>query len=287
MKEGIFMSKNDQFRFTTVSEFINAEISRRDAADILGMSERSVSRLARKVESSGMTGVLHGNVKRRPINTSDEMLKLEVKDLLQNKYFDFNMTHALEKLRQEHKLTVSYPTLRRWCHDWNLVKRRKRRRAKIFKSRTRMPCEGLLLQFDGSPHHWNGKDEWCLISAIDDATSEIPYAEFFHSEDTLNCMRVLQKIIEIKGIPHSLYVDRAGWFGGTKRQNFAHFKKAAEELNIRIIFASTPQAKGRIERSHQTIQDRLIPEMRIRNIQKMPTANAFLIEAFIPHVWNQ
>jgi hypothetical protein len=89
---------------------------------------------------------------------------------------------------------------------------------------------------EGSHHRWNRKDEWCLIAAIDDATSDIPYTEFFLSKDTLNCMTVIQRIIERKGIPCAIYVDKAGWFGGLKRQSFNHFKNACEELGIRVIF---------------------------------------------------
>jgi hypothetical protein len=150
-----------------------------------------------------------------------------------------------------------------------------------------MPSEGLLLQMDGSPHRYNGKDEWCLIAAIDDATSDIPYAEFFLSEDTINCMSVMQKIIEKKGIPYAIYVDRAGCLGGGKRALFNQFKRACGELDIRIIFASSAQAKGRIERTWDTIQDRLIPEMRLRNIKSMPAANDYLQNQFIPNYWTQ
>jgi hypothetical protein len=150
-----------------------------------------------------------------------------------------------------------------------------------------MPSEGLLLQMDGSPHRYNGKDEWCLIAAIDDATSEIPYAEFFHSEDTISCMTVMQKIIEKKGIPQAIYTDKAGIFGGHKRQKFSQFCRACEELDIQVICADSAQAKGRIERTWDTFQDRIVPEMRIRNIHRMPAANSYLQEQFIPNYWVQ
>ena len=99
-------------------------------------------------------------------------------------------------------------------------------------------------------------------------------------------MTVMQKIIEKNGIPYALYVDRAGWFGGQKRQNFAQFKRACEELDINVIFANSPQAKGRIERAWDTIQDRLIPEMRIRKIKSMPAANDYLQNQFLANYWN-
>jgi transposase-like protein len=203
-----------------------------------------------------------------------------------DKYFDFNMTHCLEVLKSEHNIIVKYATFRKWCHEKQMVKRWKRSKGVIRNKRVRMPNEGLLLQMDGSPHRYNGKDVWCLIAAIDDATSDIPYAEFFLSEDTINCMTVMQKIIEKKGIPYAIYVDRAGCLGGGKRALFNQFRRACGELNIRIIFASSPEAKGRIERTWDTFQDRIIPEMRLKNIHRIPAANEYLQKQFIPNYWT-
>ena len=97
--------------------------------------------------------------------------------LVEEKYHDCNMTHCLEVLKERHEIVVTYSTFRRWCHERQIVKRRKRRRGVTRSRRIRMPNEGLLLQMDGSPHRYNGKDNWCLIAAIDDATSDIPYAD--------------------------------------------------------------------------------------------------------------
>ena len=140
---------------------------------------------------------------------------------------------------------------------------------------------------DGSPYRYNGKDEWCLIAAIDDATSDIPYAEYFLSEDTINCMTVLQKIIEKQGIPYAIYVDQAGCWGGEKRAHFNQFKRACEELGIKIIFANSPEGKGRIERTWDTMQDRIIPEMRLRKIHRMSAANDYLQNQFLPNYWKK
>lgn len=138
---------------------------------------------------------------------------------------------------------------------------------------------------DGSHHKWNGKDEWCLIAAVDDATSDIPYAEFFLSEDTLNCMTVIQKIIEKKGYRWPLC--RSCWMvWRSKEARILRVQKACEDLGIRVIFANSPQGKGRIERTWDTFQDRIIPEMRIRGITSIPAANSFLWEEFIPCYWR-
>jgi hypothetical protein len=285
--EGILMSKNEQFRYLAVSNFLTGKVNRLQTAELLRVTERTVSRLARRIEQKSFLGVAHGNRGSTPANKLGENFRIMVMKLVMERYFDFNMTHCLEKLRDEHGLEVTYSVFRRWCHAEHMVKRRKRRRGKAHIKRVRMPQEGLLLQFDGSHHRWNGKEEWCLIAAIDDATSDIPYAEFFHSEDTLNCMTVMQRIVERKGIPYAVYVDRAGWFGGQKRQMFCQFKRACEDLNIEVIFANSAQAKGRIERAWDTFQDRMIPEMRIRNITRMPGANEYLQNEFLPNYWKR
>lgn len=287
MDEGIFMSKQGQLVYRVVSDFLNAKVSRKEAAEILEVRERTISRIARRIENKGMLAAVHGNRGRAAWNRKHDELKGTVMRLVKERYFDFNMTHCLEKLKAEHGFTLSYETFRQWCHEQKIVKRQKRRLPKARYRRARMQSEGLLLQMDGSPHRYNGQDEWCLIAAIDDATSDIPYGEFFHSEDTINCMTVLQKIIEKVGIPYALYVDQAGCLGGGKRAHFNQFKRAADELGIRIIFATSPEAKGRIERAWDTIQDRLIPEMRLRKIHRMPAANHYLQNQFLPNYWKK
>lgn len=284
--KGVYMSKNGQVTYQVVSDFLSNKLSRREAAVLLQVRERTVTRLARRIESKGLFGVIHGNREKSPSNKKCKDLQKSVMKLVEEKYFDFNMTHCLEVLKENHAIEVRYSTFRRWCHQRHLVKRRKRGKGVARNRRTRMQSEGLLLQMDGSPHRFNGKDEWCLIAAIDDATSDIPYAEFFLSEDTINCMTVMQKIIEKKGIPYAIYVDKAGCLGGGKRAFFNQFKRACTELNIRIIFASSPEAKGRIERTWDTIQDRIIPEMRVRQIHRMPAANHYLQNQFIPNYWT-
>lgn len=280
------MSKQGQLVYRTVSDFIHGTLNRKEAAELLEVRERTVTRIAGRIREKGMLAVVHGNRNRVPWNKKQEEMKQMVMGLVLSKYFDFNMTHCLEKLKELHGLRIKYETFRRWCHEKKIVKRAKRRKAVARYRRARMQSAGLLLQMDGSPHRYNGKDEWCLIAAIDDATSEIPYGEFFHSEDTINCMTVLQRIIELKGIPYALYVDQAGCLGGGKRAHFNQFKRAAEELGMKIIFATSPEAKGRIERSWDTIQDRIIPEMRIRKIHRMPAANDYLQNQFLPNYWQ-
>jgi transposase-like protein len=284
---GVWVTKRDQFVFDTMSQFISGKITRKQAATLLRRRERTVSRLARRIEMKGVIGVAHGNRARAAHNRLPGELKTQTVRLMQTQYFDFNLTHALEKLKERHGIKVSHDTLRRWCHEKGLVKRAKRRRAKVRRQRDRMAAEGLLLQMDGSPFEYNGRDMWTLIAAIDDATSDIPYAEFFLSEDTLNCMTVLQRIIERKGLPYAIYTDQAGWLAGNKRAQFTQFKRACDDLGIRLIPAYSAQAKGRIERAWDTFQDRIVPEMRLRKICHLPAANTYLQEHFLPGYWRQ
>uniref|UniRef100_UPI0030CCF55C ISNCY family transposase n=1 Tax=uncultured Alteromonas sp. TaxID=179113 RepID=UPI0030CCF55C len=152
--------------------------------------------------------------------------------------------------------------------------------------RERMEAPGLMMQMDGSPHLWFGDKKHCLIAMVDDANSDI-HAEFFPSETTEGCMKVMRSVVEKYGVFKTLYVDRAGIFGGPKRCNFSQMQRACKELGIEIIFASSPQGKGRIERAFETLQDRLIPELRLNNISDMTGANSYLQHVFIPHFWRK
>ena len=149
-----------------------------------------------------------------------------------------------------------------------------------------MSHPGLLLQLDGSTHRWFGNKKTCLMAIIDDATSEL-HAEFFPSETTSACMKLLRSVLEQKGAFKALYVDRAGLYGGSKRCHFSQVQRACEEVNIEIIYAHSPEAKGRIERAFGTLQDRLIPELGLQGIKDLEGANKYLQTTFIPKYWDQ
>lgn len=143
-----------------------------------------------------------------------------------------------------------------------------------------------MLQMDGSTHRWFSNNKSCLITMIDDANSDI-HAEFFPSETTAGCLKVMRSVIDRYGVFKTLYVGRAGIFGGPKRCNLSQMQRACEELGIEIIFASSPQGKGRIERAFDTLQNRLIPELRLHNIIDMAGANSYLQHVFIPQFWRK
>lgn len=287
MEGTIAVSKADQFRWRIIEDYRAGRVSRREAATLLNVTEKTVQRLAKRCREKGLIGLKHGNFQRKPKNATFEEVKALCLELASKTYYDFNITHCLEMLRSRHGIEVSYSVFRRWCVAEGIGKRKRRRTSKARVYRERMGNEGLLLQMDGSHHKWNGSDEWVLIAAIDDATSEIAHAQMFKSEDTINCMTVLRRIIEIKGVPEALYVDRAGWFGGMKRQYFSQFVRACDELEIRVIYANSPQAKGRIERTWRTFQDRLIPELRLHEIKALAAANEYIQKEFIPNYWER
>lgn len=287
MEGTIAVSKTDQFRWRIVEDYRGGRVSRKEAATLLNVSEKTIQRLSKRIREKGLSGLVHKNRAKTPHNASDEALRARCLELAATVYYDFNCTHTLEMLRSRHNIDVSYSVFRRWCVAAGIGKRKRRRPSKARVYRERMGNEGLLLQMDGSHHKWNGSDEWVLIAMIDDATSDIPYAGMFRSEDTINCMAVLRRVIEMKGLPEALYVDRAGWFGGMKRQYFSQFVRACEELDIRVIYANSPQAKGRIERTWRTFQDRLIPELRLHEIKALKDANEYIEKNFIPNYWEK
>lgn len=288
MTEGVFMSVQQEVTFWVLEDYRNGKESLESAASKLGITPRSVSRKAKRLKESGLAGLIHGNVKRTPKNRSPDELRQRVISLLRDVYYDFNLIHAREKLISEHGIKVSYGTLHTWARQEGVGRgKKKRRTSKARIHRERMANEGLLLQMDGSHHRWNGADEWCLIAMIDDATSDIPYAEFFPGETTLACMKVLRQVIEKKGIPDIIYTDEAGWAGGGKRENFSQFNRACEELGIRLITTRSPEAKGRIERAWRTCQDRLVPEFRLAGIKSMLDANRYLQQVFLPTYWRE
>ena len=281
----IVMDAKTQLKVDIIARVAQGRIKISNASKLLKKSKRTIERYLQQYRKIGIKFAVHRNSNRFPINKTSELLKRKVHKLIKEKYYDFNLTHLNEKLKNNEGLHVKRETLRGWAHEIHHVKRAKKRRAKARKRRERMESPGLLLQMDGSPHRWFGNSKSCLIAIIDDANSEL-YAEFFSAETTLGCLKVLKDLISKKGVFKTLYVDKAGIFAGPKRSNFSQVKRACEELGIEIIFANSPEGKGRIERSFDTLQDRLLPELRLNNIIIMEEANLYLKEVFIPSYWS-
>ena len=288
MVGGVWVSKKAEIRYETVKDFINGKISRKHTASSLGITERAVTNLANKVRRLGLPGAIHGNHDRAPKHKKPTVMKAKAARLKEEKYFDYNISHTMDKFEQnETDLAMSYSTFYRWCTSLGLGKHKQKRRKKVTKKlRVRYKQEGFLVQMGGSPHIWFADQESCLIIMIDDATIKIVAAQFWPTETTMGCLSVLKECVSNHGIPGFIYTDGAGIYGGQKRQGFSHFDASCGELGSKVIYASSPEAKGRVERCKRTLQDRLIPELRSAGITKMGEANAFL-KNFLKTDWEK
>ena len=280
------INSKSQLTIDIIAKVSEKKMSVANAAKLLNKSTRTVERYLQRYRKIGVQFIIHGNSGSEPANKTANALKSQVQALIREKYYDLNLLHLSETLITNENISVKRETLRKWAHEIHHVKRSKRRRSKAHKRRERMISPGLMLQMDGSPHRWFGDKKSCLIAIIDDANSDL-YAEFFPSETTVGCLKVMRSVIEKNGLFKTLYVDRAGIFGGPKRCNFSQMQRACEELGIEIIFANSPQGKGRIERAFDTLQDRLIPELRLNNITDINKANDYLQQQFIPKYWRK
>ena len=270
------MNRKQHLKLDVITKILAKKISRKLAAKILNVSERTISRYLKAYREKGLRFVYHGNKGKVPKNKISPEIRQQVIHLVKAKYFDFNLTHTIEKLKNDESIQIALETLRRWYKEEGFSKKYRVRSRKITQARQRVSQTGVLLQMDGSYHKWFGGKESCLITAIDDCNNDLYYSGFYQSETTLACMDVLKKIIEKKGKFEVLYVDKAGVYGGGKRQLFSNLKRACEELGIHVLFANSPEAKGRIERVFRTLQDRLIPEMRLAGVKTRSQANRFL-----------
>jgi len=282
----IMLDSKSQLSVDIIAKVSEGKITINNAAKLLSRSRRTIERYLTQYQKVGITFIIHGNKGKAPVNKTSNDLKIKVQSLIKEKYYDVNLQHLAELLLLNEGIQIKRETLRTWAHEIHHVKRAKRRRPKARKRRERMESSGLMLQMDGSPHRWFGNKKSCLIAIIDDATSEV-HAEFFESETTQGCLKVMRDYIKQRGLFKTLYVDKAGIFGGPKRCHFSQMQRACEELGIEIIFANSPQGKGRIERAFDTFQDRLVPEFRLNNITDMQEANHYLQNTFIPNFWNK
>jgi transposase len=283
----LVVGTREQLEIQTICKVSEGHLSAREALALLNVSERTLRRWLRSYEKNGIAFVRHGNKGRSPSNKKSDEFKKQIIAYVESELYDFNMTHALEKIETKFNVKVAHETFRRWCHEKGLVKQaHNHRRSRPRYKRPRYSKEGFMLQLDGSPHHWFGAEESCLIAAVDDASSKIMGAEFFPTESMFGCFKVLTDIFAANGLPSVLYVDRAGMYGGQKRTNFSQLVRALDELGVQIIYANSPEGKGRIERLFRTLQDRLIPEMRMVGINSIKDASRYIKDVYISHLHN-
>ena len=259
-----------------------------EAAEIIGITDRTMRRWRARYEKHGYDG-LFDRRKRRPSPKRISVKELEkVLQLYREKYFDFNVKHFHEKLKEEHGIELSYTWVKLALQGAGLVAKQKRRGTHR-RRRPRRPLPGMLLHIDASKHAWFQDGRYYdLITILDDATSEIYYAQFVEEEGTRTLMPAVREVIEKQGIFCALYSDRASHFfvtpkagGKVDLNQFTQLGRALNELGIKMIPAYSPQARGRMERSYRTWQGRLPQELRIRKIRTAEEANRFLREEYV------
>jgi len=287
-----FYSKTAMERAMKVQEVILRAMAKKitwwQAAEIIGISDRQMRRWRERYEEYGYDGLFdrrrgQPSPKRVPLATVEQVL-----GLYREKYFDFNVRHFQEKLVAEHGIGLSYTWVKQALQGAGLVARG-RKRGVHRKRRPRRPLPGMLLHIDGSRHRWFQDERWYdLIVILDDATSEIYYAQLVEEEGTVAVMAGVREVIERKGVFCALYSDRGSHFWLTpqagKKVDYGRLTqvgRALRELGIQMIPAYSPQARGRSERNFGTWQGRLPQELRLRGIRTLEGANQFLREHYI------
>ena len=273
------MSKQEIERLEIVGRVVDGILSQRRAAELLGVTDRQVRRLQRNYEAQGASALVSKRRGRPSNRRIDETVKQRVLSELRDCYQGFGPTLAAEYLGQS-GYAISKETLRSWMSEAGLWQVAKGRRRRVHPPRTRRPCLGELVQIDGSPHDWfEGRGPRCtLIAFIDDATSRVMAAGFVPVESTQAYLDALHAYVSTYGCPAALYSDRHGIFRKHDPEDDepTQFQRAIGALGIEGIQALTPQAKGRVERLFQTLQDRLVKAMRLAGIDDMAGANVFL-----------
>ncbi|MDR1051719.1 MAG: ISNCY family transposase, partial [Deltaproteobacteria bacterium] len=302
----IILSAQAQRKLKIISSASDGYMRYEDAAKELGISTRQVQRLVTAYREEGAQGLLHGNLGSTPHNATKKEIADEVEELYKSTYGDFGPQLFSEVLEDLHDIVMSRETIRRLLSKKGLrspaIKKAPHRRR-----RERKACFGEMVQMDTSFHHWFGEDrpKAYLLCIIDDATS-IAFAKFYDADSTLTNMDCLKNWFELHGLPLAAYTDRASHFRvntppksdersgdhdrAISEADMKKFKtqiqRALAELGVRMIFAGSPEAKGRVERSFGTAQDRLVKLMRVHGVTDIESGNAFLKTKYVPH-WNR
>jgi len=288
------MSNKEINQVDIFEKLARKEIKQKRAAEALGLSVRQVKRKLHEYRINGAKSLVHkgrGKVGNKKI--SQEKID-EVISIVKEKYYDFGPTLAHEKLTEEHSLQLSREKLRQEMMAVGLWKPSRRRKAHVHQLRERRACFGELVQLDGSPHSWfEDRGEYCNLNVmIDDATGKSMF-ELSRSETAQDYFRLVEQYFLKHGLPLALYVDKHNIFrvntpnlvlrkpNGDQFEGLTQFGRAMSELGVELIFANSPQAKGRVERANQTLQDRLVKELRLNNVSTIDEANKFLPK-FIP-----
>lgn len=290
-KDMITMSRKDAKRLHIIHQALDKKITQAEAASLIGLTDRQIRRMVKRILAEGDEGICHRSRGKTSNHRIPKKIKEKALKLFKEKYKDFNLVHATEKLLEVHGITINDETLRLWLNGAEIpYKKRKARKHRRW--RERKAHFGELVQIDGSHHDWfEGRGPVCVFMGyIDDATNTV-YGRFYDYEGVMPAMDSMKRYIRLYGIPKSVYLDKhttyKSWAEPTieeqlnNQKPMSHFEKSLAELEVDVIHANSPQAKGRVERLFKTLQDRLVKEMRLKGIRSVEQANEFL-KTYLP-----
>ena len=286
MEYDIVMTNAEANRHAIILKLIHKKINGTQAARQLHLSVRQTKRLKSRVTQKGIKGIIHGLRGATGNNQLPKELIEKAIHYLTKHYADFGPTFAQEKLTEIHQLTIGVSTVRKLMITEKLFKPKHRKRSGEYRAwRERKASFGEMIQFDGSYHKWfeDRAPECCLLAGIDDATGRVTLK--FDTNESIHCVFAFWKeYVEDKGKPLAIYLDKYSTYkinhpsAVDNKELMTQFQRAMQTLGIRVIHAHSPQAKGRVERLNETLQDRLVKELRLRNISTIEEANIFLKE---------
>jgi len=286
MDEILPMSAKELTRLEVMQRLKEKRLLQKEAATLLGLSVRQVKRVWRKYRKQAAKGLVSAKRGQASNHRLDAGVVQQALDLVKKKYSDFGPTLAHEKLVEADKIRISRESVRKIMIEEGMWKPRRKKKGQVHQMRERRACFGELVQIDGSDHAWfEARGKRCtLLVFIDDATGKLAELWFVEQETFFAYCEAARHYFEREGKPLAFYSDKHGVFRVNIAQpqgttsGLTQFGRAMQELDIQIICANSPQAKGRVERANQTLQDRLVKELRLRNLSTIEAANAYLEE---------
>lgn len=283
----IIMSETEIARYDIIKKLLDKKFKNNQAAKLLDLSVRQIKRLKKAVKEKGAEGLIHKNRGRDSNRKIDSKTIAKAEKYLKEKYSDFKPTFAAEKLEENHQIKLSKEKVRQLMASINLWQIKPRKSTSQYHSwRPRKEAYGEMQQFDGSYHKWfeDRAEENCLLLSIDDATGKVTHAKFDENEGTKAVFKFWLEYFGRSGLPMSIYLDKFSTYkinhpsAVDNRELMTQFQRAMKQVNVRLISAHSPEAKGRVERVFKTLQDRLVKELRLAGISANKEANAFLKE---------
>ncbi len=294
MREDILMmSQKEIQRLQIIQKVLGEEINQQEAAEVLRISDRQVRRVVKRVREVGAKGVTHQLRGRKGNRRIDQKKRIQIIGIYRKVYEGFGPRLASEKLLERERIKINEETLRLWLIEEGLWKKRKGQKEKKRSWRARKNHCGSMVQMDGSHHDWlEGRGpKLVLMGYIDDATSRV-YGKFYDYEGTQPAFDSLKGYIKKHGLPRSIYLDKHSTYKINKAQRYkewpfrdeeelTQFARGCRQLGIELIYANSPQAKGRIERLFETFQDRFVKELRLEGVKTLEEANQ-LLKCYLP-----